>query len=56
MAKNGIEVVAAKNDKAISNLAKGKFPTFVVASENKLRSWSNDGFGVLAIDEVENLF
>ena len=56
MAKPGINVVPAKNDKALSSLAKGKFPTFVVARGNTLRTWSNDGFGVLAIDEVENLY
>jgi hypothetical protein len=56
MATPGINVVPAKNDKALSALAKGKFPTFVVAKGNTLRTWSNDGFGVLAIDEVENLY
>lgn len=56
MATTGINVVPAKNDKALSSLAKGKFPTFVIARGNTLRTWSNDGFGVLAIDEVENLY
>ena len=56
IAVKGIDIVPAKNDKAISSLAKGKFPTFVVANGNKLRVWSNDGFGVLAIDEIENLY
>lgn len=56
MATNGITVQAAKNDKALSVLANGKFPTFVLVKGNTVRTWSNDGFGVLAIDEVENLF
>jgi hypothetical protein len=55
-AKNGIVVQPATNDEAISHLARGKFPTFAVVNGNSVRTWSNDGFGVVAIDEIEKLF
>ena len=55
-AQNGIIVQPAVNDEAVSHLAKGKFPTFAVVSGNSIRTWSNDGFGVVAIDEIEKLF
>lgn len=51
-----ITVSLAKNHRAMSVLAHGKFPTFVLSEENlPLTRWSNDGFGVRALDQVESL-
>jgi hypothetical protein len=38
----------------MSELAFGVFPTFVLVDGDKtLRTWSNDNFGVSAMDEIE---
>ena len=51
-----INVRLAKNSRAMSALAKGRYPTFVLSEENlPLTRWSNDGFGVRALDQVESL-
>lgn len=51
-----ITVSLAKNGQAMSKLAKGRYPTFVLSEENlPLTRWSNDGFGVRALDQVESL-
>jgi len=52
-----INVRLAKNPEAISLLAQHKFPTFVLSQNvGSLKRWSNDSFGVRALDEVETLF
>jgi hypothetical protein len=50
-----ISVVKAKETKRFLEISKGGFPTFLsVRSGKVLKAWSNDSFGVLAMDEVEN--
>lgn len=55
-AGNEIPANLAKNNKALTALAKHKYPSFVYQSGNKLNCWSNDGFGVRALDEIESHF
>ncbi len=51
-----INVSLAKNAKEMVELAKGSFPTFVLVNgENELKVWSNNSFGVLAMDEIEEV-
>ena len=53
---NAVKVRLATDMQSMANLAKGVFPTFVlVNNDGPLKVWSNDNFGVLAIDEVEQL-
>ena len=55
-AGKAINVKLADDAKSMSKLAKHSFPTFVlVNNDSPLKVWSNDNFGVLAIDEVEQL-
>jgi hypothetical protein len=56
--QTGGEIVSrlAKNNEAISALSKHKYPSFAYQSGNQLKCWSNDGFGVRAIDEIESKF
>lgn len=54
-AGNGINVRLATDSKAMSQLAEGKFPTFVLVGESNLKIWPNNSFGVLAMDELEKL-
>lgn len=50
-----ISVVKAKETKRFLEISKGGFPTFLSVRSGKiLKAWSNDSFGVLAMDEVEN--
>ncbi len=52
-----VEVKLAVNPDAMAQLAVGSFPTFVLIEEDqKLRTWSNDNFGVSAMDELELKF
>lgn len=52
-----IDVRLAKNPEAISELANHSFPTFVLSQKvGSLKRWSNNSFGVRALDEVEALF
>ena len=50
-----INIRLATDSKAMSQLAGGLFPTFVFVSGSHLKLWSNNAFGVLAIDELEDL-
>lgn len=53
-AGESIGVQFAENSEALSTLAQGAYPTFVLVDGNKpLKSWSNNNFGVSAMDEVE---
>lgn len=53
-AGDNIIVRLAKDSDALTQLAEGTFPTFVlVNNESPLTKWSNDSFGVLAMDNVE---
>ncbi len=54
---NSIDVNLAKNSKEMIKIAKGTFPTFVLVNgDNALKVWSNNDFGVLALDEVEKVY
>jgi Uri superfamily endonuclease len=55
-AGKNITVHLAENNEAISDLAKHRYPSFVFSNGNQLSSWSNDGFGVRAMDEIESKF
>jgi len=49
-----IPVRLAENREEMANIAEHAFPTFVLVSKNgPLKKWSNDKFGVFAMDEVE---
>jgi hypothetical protein len=53
-AGDAVNVKMAENIKSMSELAFGVFPTFVLVDGDKtLRTWSNDNFGVSAMDEIE---
>lgn len=51
-----ISVHLAKNNKAIAGLSKHKYPSFVFSNGKQISYWSNDGFGVSAMDEIESKF
>jgi thiol-disulfide isomerase/thioredoxin len=56
-AGNAIDVKLAENIQAMSKLASGVFPTFVLVEKDKvLRTWSNNHFGFPALDEIELSF
>jgi len=56
-AGGSLNVKMAESIKAMMNLASYSFPTFVLVEKNKmLRTWSNDKFGVSAMDEIESSF
>lgn len=49
-----INVRLAENREEMSKIAEHAFPTFVlVDNDHPLKKWSNDNFGVFAMDEVE---
>ena len=51
-----VNVRLATDVQSMVKVAKGSFPTFaLVSNDSTLKVWSNDNFGVLAIDEVEEL-
>lgn len=51
-----ITVRFADSAMAMSVLADGRFPTFILVDGDKpFKKWTNDGFGVVAMDEVELL-
>lgn len=54
-AGDDIQLSLANNVLAMSELAQHKFPTFIlVHGDNRpIKRWSNDSFGVAAMDEVE---
>jgi thiol-disulfide isomerase/thioredoxin len=52
-----LNVKMADSIRAMMNLASHSFPSFVLVENDKmLRTWSNDNFGVSALDEVELSF
>lgn len=55
-AGEAVNVKLADDAQSMSKLAKHSFPTFVIVNnDSPLKVWPNDNFGVLAIDEVEQL-
>ena len=55
--RDAISVRLAEDADAMAQIASGHFPAFVLVNNEKpLIKWSNDSFGVLAMDEVENFF
>lgn len=56
-AGEAVTVRLAEDVGAMAELADYVFPTFVLVENKKLlRKWSNDSFGVVALDEVEKRF
>jgi len=51
-----IEVLLSVDSEGLSKLANGRFPTFVLLQDQEMFIWSNDNFGVAAMDEVEAKF
>lgn len=52
---NQVNFSLAKNPEALMKLAGGTFPCFAfVSNSGEIRLWSNDGFGVMAKDWVED--
>ena len=49
-------VVLAENPDALAKTAGLRFPAFVLTDGKTARKWSNNDFGVAALDEVENAF
>ncbi len=50
-----ITVAKAKDMKRFLEISEGGFPTFLAIREGQIKkAWSNDSFGVLAMDEIEN--
>ncbi len=55
-AENSFKVEKQSAGKKLAILANYKFPTFLLFDKNQdIKIWNNDNFGVLAIDEVEQL-
>lgn len=51
--KDEFPTYLSKEPQAMINLAQGGFPTFVLVNNNEpLKVWSNNSFGVAAMDEV----
>lgn len=51
-----INIALAKDPKKLSQVALGSFPSFVIKTENDWKIWSNNQFGVMAMDQVEGNF
>ena len=52
---NEINISLAQNLSAMAELAGGRYPCFAfVLNSGEIRIWSNDGFGVLAKDWIED--
>ena len=50
-----IQVLATQHANELAEIAFGRFPSFLfVDNEGQLYSWTNDGFGTLALNWVEN--
>jgi hypothetical protein len=56
IAGTSFPVVLAKDLGKMSKLAEEAFPAFVLTDGNSGTRWSNDHFGVAALDEVESRF
>jgi len=56
MTGNNIPVSKAINERELANVADMAFPTFVLVTQSKKVKWSNDHFGVGAMDEVVATF
>ena len=51
-----IPVQLAQKPSELMDLSEGTFPTYVLVKKNEpLKTWSNQNFGVRALDEVESL-
>ena len=54
--KNDIAILLSENLIGLSEVAEGRYPTFVLREGDDLKIWSNDQFGVAALDEIEKMF
>ena len=54
IATPSIAISKAKETNRFLEISKGGFPTFLSVREGQIiKAWSNDSFGVLALDEIE---
>lgn len=53
---NNIPVSQAEDGKKLANVADMSFPAFVLVTKSKKIKWSNDNFGVGALDEIVAAF
>ncbi len=56
IAGNKIKVTASHDERKLAGMAEMSFPTFVLVTKSKKVKWSNDNFGVGALDEVVDHF
>lgn len=56
LAGKKIAVTAANDERNLGNMAEMSFPTFVLVTKSGKFKWSNDNFGVGALDEVVDHF
>lgn len=56
LSENKIPVSKAEDSKKLASIADMSFPTFVLVTSSKKVKWSNNDFGVGALDEVVNTF
>lgn len=56
LSKNKLEIQASSDGEKLAAVAEMSFPTFVLITKNKKMKWSNDNFGVGALDEVVATF
>lgn len=54
LASDKIEISNVADFETYEGITLGRYPTFVYSGSAKMQIWSNDGFGVRAIDWVEN--
>lgn len=55
--KGDFPLYLAENPELLAQIAEGKFPTYVlVDGDQPMKVWSNNTFGVAALDEVVNSF
>lgn len=48
-----INLSISSNETALLEVSKGNYPSYAILKEGKVKSWSNNSIGVLALDEIE---
>lgn len=56
LSQNKLSIRQAKESEKLGNMVHMSFPTFVLITNSKKLMWSNDNFGVGALDEVVETF
>lgn len=54
-AEGAVNVILTDQNEEMSKLAEGRYPTFVWVQKDAILTWSNDAFGVRALDQIEDL-